>query len=80
MGDGPHAGGTASSAGLDAIEEAIGGGFLEVEYDNKKIRYRTLDELLRVRNLIMQRLGQTETAPARVKFTYGRDASTLEGQ
>ena len=69
-----------SQAGLEAIEEAIGGGFLEVEYDNKKIRYRTLDELLRVRNLIMQRLGQTETAPARVKFTYGRDASTLEGQ
>ena len=69
-----------SQAGLDAIEEAIGGGFLEVEYDGKKIRYRTLDELLRVRNLIMQRLGQTEAAPARVKVTYGRDASTLEGQ
>ena len=69
-----------SQAGLDAIEEAIGGGFLEVEYDGKKIRYRTLDELLRVRNLIMQRLGQTEDAPARVKFTYGRDARTLEGQ
>ena len=46
-----------SQAGLDAIEEAIGGGFLEVEYDGKKIRYRTLDELLRVRNLIMQRVG-----------------------
>ena len=69
-----------SQAGLDAIEEAIGGGFLEVEYDNKKIRYRTLDELLRVRNLIKQRLGLTETAPARVTFTYGRDTSTLEGQ
>tara|TARA_B100001063_G_scaffold234342_1_gene251601 strand:- start:1368 stop:1589 length:222 start_codon:yes stop_codon:yes gene_type:complete len=68
-----------SQAGLDAIEEAIGGGFLEVEYDGKKIRYRTLDELLRVRNMIRAKLGMTETAPARIRFTYGRDSSATEG-
>jgi hypothetical protein len=68
-----------SQAGLDAIEEAIGGGFLEVEYDNKKIRYRTLDELLRVRNLIRGRLGETVAAPARVRFKFSRDASDVEG-
>ncbi len=68
-----------SQAGLDAIEEAIGGGFLEVEYDNKKIRYRTLDELLRVRNLIRQRLGEAVSAPARVQFKYSRDVSAAEG-
>ena len=69
-----------SQAGLDAIEEAIGGGFLDVEDDGKKIRYRTLDELLRIRNLIRHKLGETEQAPARIKFTYGRDASDVEGQ
>ncbi|MBB78369.1 MAG: hypothetical protein CL844_05150 [Crocinitomicaceae bacterium] len=68
-----------SQAGLDAIEEAIGGGFLEVEYDGKKIRYRTLDELLRVRNMIRAKLGETSAAPARVQFIYGRDSRQVEG-
>ena len=69
-----------SQAGLDAIEEAIGGGFLEVEYDGKKIRYRTLDELLRIRNLIRQRLGKTDPTPKRVLFKYSREKSTdVEG-
>ena len=52
-----------TEAGLAAIEEAIAGGYLEVEYDNKKIRYRTLDELLRIRNH-SPAFGQTDPTPA----------------
>ena len=69
-----------TEAGLAAIEEAIAGGYLEVEYDNKRIRYRTLDELLRVRNLIRQKLGKASAAGGRVVMKYKRDdISTIEG-
>lgn len=69
-----------SAAGLAAIEEAIGGGYLEVEYEGKRIRYRTLDELMRVRNLIRQRLGLADSTPSRVQFKYQRDTqSEVEG-
>jgi hypothetical protein len=47
-----------SEAGLAAIEEAIAGGFLKVRYDDKEVTYRSLSELLQVRDLIRSRLGQ----------------------
>lgn len=69
-----------SESGLAAIEDAIAGGYLDVEYDNKKIRYRSLDELLRIRNLIRQRLGKTDPAPKRMVFKYSRgQSSEIEG-
>ena len=46
-----------SEAGLAAIEEAISGGYLEVEYDDKRVKYRSLAELLQVRDLIRSKLG-----------------------
>lgn len=46
-----------SQAGLDAIEEAIAGGYLKVRYDDKEVTYHSLNELLRVRELIRSRLG-----------------------
>lgn len=59
-----------TQAGLDAIEEAIAGGHLEVEYDNKRVRYRSLDEMLQIRDLIRGRLSNT--SPRRyVKFGKG---------
>lgn len=47
-----------SEAGLAAIEEAIAGGYLKVRYDDKEVWYRSLDELLKVRDMIRARLGQ----------------------
>jgi len=47
-----------SQAGLAAIEEAIAGGYLKVKYDDKEVTYRSLDELLKVRDMIRARLGQ----------------------
>lgn len=47
-----------TEAGLAAIEEAIAGGYLKVRYDDKEVWYRSLDELLKVRDLIRSRLGQ----------------------
>jgi hypothetical protein len=47
-----------TEAGLAAIEEAIAGGYLRVRYDDKEVYYRSLDELLKVRDMIRARLGQ----------------------
>ena len=46
-----------TEAGLAAIEEAIADGILEVRYDDKWVKYRSLDEMLRIRDLIRSRLG-----------------------
>jgi len=68
-----------STAGLAAIEEAIAGGYLEVEYDNKKIRYRSLAELLQVRDMIRRKLGLASSAGGRMTFKYSRHGSSIEG-
>ena len=47
-----------SEAGLAAIEDAIAGGYLKVRYDDKEVTYRSLNELLKVRDMIRSRLGQ----------------------
>lgn len=50
---------------LDALNSAIAEGVLEVEYDGKKVRYRSVSEMLQVRNLIRQSLGIAGAKPAR---------------
>lgn len=42
---------------LDALEAAIAEGTLTVKYADKEVTYRSLDELLRIRNLISRSLG-----------------------
>lgn len=42
---------------LDAIESAIANGTLSVEYADKKVTYRSLEDLLRVRDLMRKALG-----------------------
>jgi len=41
---------------LDAINRAIAGSQLEVQYGDKRVRYRTLDELERARGMIRKEL------------------------
>ena len=60
-----------SEAGLAAVEDAIAGGYLRVRYDDKEVWYRSLDELLRVRDMIRNRLGQAPRA--RKYFSTQRD-------
>jgi len=49
-----------TSTDLQNIEEAIAKGVLEVQYTDKKIRYRTLKEMLSIRNEIKKSLGITK--------------------
>ena len=44
---------------LDAIEEAIASGALIVEYNDRKVEYRKMGDLIKARNLIRKKLGLT---------------------
>lgn len=44
---------------LEAIEAAIASGTLIVQYSDKRVEYRSFDDLLRARNLIREALGLT---------------------
>jgi hypothetical protein len=59
---------TITQAHLAAIEEAIAGGYLEVRYDDKVVRYQSMNELFRARNLIASKLAAA-TAPV-VRIDY----------
>lgn len=63
---------------LDAIEEAIASGTLEVQYSDKKITYRSLNDLLRTRDLIARKLGQANATNARLypELSKGTECGT----
>jgi len=42
---------------LTALEEAIAKGVLIVKYQDKEIRYRTVDEMFKIRNEMKKALG-----------------------
>jgi hypothetical protein len=42
---------------LDALEDAISQGVLEVEYSDKRVKYRTLNEMIRIANRMKIELG-----------------------
>lgn len=55
---------------LDAIEAAIVNGTTVVKYADKSVTYRSIDELIRVRDLIRKDLGLTNAASGRVLASY----------
>lgn len=51
-----------SQTDLDAIEESIASGTLKVKYADKEVTYRSLDELMKIRDMIRRSLGKTSTS------------------
>lgn len=49
---------------LDALEAMIAGGILESEYDGKRVKYRSMAELIRARDIVKN--GLESTAATRV--------------
>lgn len=47
-----------TQADLDALDDAIGKGVLEVEYDDKRVKYRSLDDMLKIRKLMLACLNK----------------------
>lgn len=55
---------------LDAIETAIASGELTVNFEGKSVTYRSMDDLVKARNLIKAELAAaSSTAPSRVSYT-----------
>jgi len=56
---------------LDALEGALASGTLTVEFDGKRVTYRSLDELQRAIKIIKKGLGQA----AKDRFTFTKHVS-----
>lgn len=50
---------------MQALDNAIAQGALIVEYADKRVQYRSLDEMLRVRRLMAEELGLNKPARSR---------------
>lgn len=48
---------TEKQALLDALEKSIFEGVLKVEYGDKKVEYRSLNEMIRIRDILKNELG-----------------------
>lgn len=65
---------TITQAHLAAIEEAIAGGYLEVWYDDKKVKYQSMNDLLKARNFIASQLAAATAPVVRIDYpTFVRD-------
>lgn len=65
---------TFTQAHLAAIEEAIAGGYLEVRYDDKVVKYQSMGDLLKARNLIAASLAAVTSPRVRLEYvTVARD-------
>jgi hypothetical protein len=55
---------------LEALESAIAQGANSVTYGNKTVHYRSLSEMMQLRNLMRQELGLSNPARQRVLGSY----------
>lgn len=60
---------------LDALETAIAAGTLELTTGDKKVRYHSLDEMIRLRDIIRNQLAaDAQTQKSRASFaTFTKD-------
>lgn len=57
---------------LDTLDAALATGTLTVMYGNKSVTYRSIDEMLRLRNLMAAELGLTNSKDLNNGRTYGK--------
>lgn len=57
---------------LDALEEAIAQGALIVRYADKQVQYRSLDEMLQLRDMIRQELGLNKPGGRRLLANHSK--------
>lgn len=62
-----------TEANLAAINQAIATGARECWYGDKRVAYRSLDEMIRIRDLIKENLGLKQQNTSRIfaKFNKG---------
>ncbi len=59
---------TFTQAHLAAIEEAIAGGYLEVRYDDKVVRYQSSEQLMKARAMILANLSAVSASVVRIDY------------
>jgi hypothetical protein len=57
---------------LEALDAAIAEGALTVKYTDKSVTYRSLDEMIRIRDLIRAELGVLSHSTSLVYPTFGK--------
>lgn len=65
-----------TEAMLKTITEAIGTGTLSVYYGDKRVEYRSLDQMVRIRNMALVALGHGQPGGGR---RYGEFDSGIHG-
>lgn len=58
---------------LENLEKAIAQGVTRVTYNDKTVEYRSLDEMNKLRQLMMKDLGLIKQTNQRIKLKYDRD-------
>lgn len=56
---------------LSALEAAIAEGTLVVQYADKRVQYRSLDEMIRIRDIMKTELGTGKTRRVYAEVTKG---------
>lgn len=65
-----------TSQQLEALESAIAQGVTKVKYADKEVEYRSLDDMIRLRNIMRQELGMSGGIASRrtlAEFSKGLD-------
>jgi hypothetical protein len=60
-----------TTADLTAVERAIASGELSVQFADRRVQYRSIDELLKARDVIKESIAGSGGTAAAVRCTYG---------
>lgn len=69
-----------TAADLLALDRAIASAELEVELDGRRVRYRSMDELMRARAHVAGQLEAAQVAPQRNGAAYRYTFATRRGE
>jgi len=64
---------------LDDLEAAIAEGALEVQYEDRRVRYRSLEQMEAVRAKLRAALGHTSSGPKRILSSPSKFGHTSGG-
>jgi hypothetical protein len=67
-----------NQAQLDALDEAIASGSLKVKYADKELTYRSLSEMMQLRDLMAKSLGKKQSGSSRVYMSTSKGLEDCE--
>lgn len=59
-----------TTADLDALDKAIASSTLEVQYADRRVKYRSMDELLRARQHVANQIAAAGGRRSHHRFTF----------